>query len=284
MFVCLCLSVCSWWVRWVCLWVTSWTCIVAVSLSRWLSTTSTWCRRWPRPLSPTLCTLSSRHVSIVSLNFIVQCAWFQAACNPCTCHGCQCSAVLYLLLLRLRFGFCWPLCTFINYIYSLLNITSLRRQAATDSVLWVIDANPNWPVYADVFEHPLPRLASRRPISSDMTSVDTVMQWREDWSSASVVTHSIVANPTIWQSGFDIPRHTWSLIIVSGQVKAHVMLTCTNGDSRPVTFLWLWPVTDHEPHYRHMPINKIWRWTESTPRSRWWCSHMAGIYSLLLQI
>jgi len=30
-------------------------------------------------------------------NFTVQCAWFQAACNPCSCHGCQCSAVLHLL-------------------------------------------------------------------------------------------------------------------------------------------------------------------------------------------
>ena len=49
--------------------------------------------------------------------------------------------------------------------------------------------------------------------------------------------------------------------------------------SRPITFLWLWPATDHEPHCRHMAINKIWRWTESTPRSGWWCSHMAGIYS-----
>jgi len=28
-----------------------------------------------------------------------------------------------------------------------------------------------------------------------------------------------------------------------------------------------------------VPINKIWRWAESTPRSRRWCSHMAGIYS-----
>jgi len=37
--------------------------------------------------------------------------------------------------------------------------------------------------------------------------------------------------------------------------------------------------TDHEPHCRHVPIYKIWRWTESTPRSGWWCSHMAGIYS-----
>ena len=44
--------------------------------------------------------------------------------------------------------------------------------------------------------------------------------------------------------------------------------------SHPITFLWLWPATDHEPHCRHMPINNIWRRTESTPRSRWWRSHM----------
>ena len=72
--------------------------------------------------------------------------------------------------------------------------------------------------------------------------------------------------------------------------KATVSLTKTGYDrpmqcqlvqmrSRPITFLWLWPATDHEPHCRHVPINKIWRWTESTPRSRWRRSHMAGIYS-----
>ena len=49
--------------------------------------------------------------------------------------------------------------------------------------------------------------------------------------------------------------------------------------SRPITFLWLWPATDHEPHCRHVPINKISRWTESTPQSGWWCSHTAGICS-----
>ena len=59
--------------------------------------------------------------------------------------------------------------------------------------------------------HP-PRLASRRPIWSDMTPVDTVTQWREDWSSASVVNHTIVTDPTIRQPGFDLPRHTWFLL------------------------------------------------------------------------
>ena len=51
----------------------------------------------------------------------------------------------------------------------------LRRKAATDNMLQIIEAAPNWPVYTDVFEHPPPRLASRHPIWSEMTSVDTIM-------------------------------------------------------------------------------------------------------------
>ena len=39
----------------------------------------------------------------------------------------------------------------------------------------------------------------------------TIKQWREDWSSASVVNHTTVSDPTIWQPGFDLPHHTWSL-------------------------------------------------------------------------
>jgi len=58
-------------------------------------------------------------------------------------------------------------------------------------------------LYADVIEQ----------ISSDVTSVDTVTQWREDWSSASVVSHTVV---TYWshypKPGFDLPRYTWSLM------------------------------------------------------------------------
>ena len=38
------------------------------------------------------------------------------------------------------------------------------------------------------------------------------MQWTEDWSSASVVNHTIVTDPTIRQPGFDLPRHTRSLL------------------------------------------------------------------------
>ena len=34
--------------------------------------------------------------------------------------------------------------------------------------------------------------------------VDTITQWRGDWSSASVVNHTIVTDPTIQQPGFDL--------------------------------------------------------------------------------
>jgi len=67
-------------------------------------------------------------------------------------------------------------------------------------------------VYAGVFKHPPPRLASRHPLWSDMTSVLTITQLREDWSSASVVNNTIVTDPTIRQPSFDLPGHTWSLL------------------------------------------------------------------------
>jgi len=72
----------------------------------------------------------------------------------------------------------------------------LRRKAAADNVLQINEAHPNWPVYADVFEHPPPRLASQRPIWSDITSVDSITLWREDWSSASVVNQTLLL-PTL---------------------------------------------------------------------------------------
>jgi len=55
-------------------------------------------------------------------------------------------------------------------------------------------------------------IASRCPVWSDMTSVSTSTEWREDWSLATVVNHTVVTNPTIWQPDFDLPHHTWSLM------------------------------------------------------------------------
>jgi len=46
-------------------------------------------------------------------------------------------------------------------------------------MLQVSKAHLNWPVYADVFEHPSPRLTSQRPIWPDTTPVDATAQWRK---------------------------------------------------------------------------------------------------------
>ena len=50
-----------------------------------------------------------------------------------------------------------------------------NRKAATDNLLQIIEVHPNWPVFADIFQHPPPC-----PIWSDTTSVNTITQWRED--------------------------------------------------------------------------------------------------------
>jgi len=82
----------------------------------------------------------------------------------------------------------------------------------SDKLLSNVEAHPNWPLYDDVFNHPTPRLKSRRPIWSDMIPVDISQQWREDWLSAFVVNHAVVADPTIRQPGFDLPRRSWSML------------------------------------------------------------------------
>jgi len=78
----------------------------------------------------------------------------------------------------------------VSWLLVLSNVAqlSLRRKAASDKMLQIIEALPNWTVYADVFEHPPSQLASQRPIWSDMTYVDTTVQWREDWQLLSSAT------------------------------------------------------------------------------------------------
>ena len=51
-------------------------------------------------------------------------------------------------------------------------------------------------------------------------------QWREDWSPASVVNHTIVTDRTMRQPGFHLPRHTWSLMnrFRTGQRPCHTKL------------------------------------------------------------
>ena len=49
-------------------------------------------------------------------------------------------------------------------------------------------------------------------MASILLSVNISLQWREDCLSASLVNHGIETDATIWQSCFDLPRHTCSLL------------------------------------------------------------------------
>ena len=106
-----------------------------------------------------------------------------------------------------------------------------------------------------------PRLASRCPIWSDVTPVNTTAQWRDDWQSASVVNYTIVTDPTIWQPGIDLPRQSWSL------------LNCFRTGQGPCR------ANFHKWGLAKSPTCDV-RWQTTTALRSWsWHSQVAGGYS-----
>jgi len=136
---------------------------------------------------------------------------------------------------RLTSGCLQP--TQLSWLPVLSNVApfSLRRKAATDSMLQIIEAHLNWPAYADVFEHPPPQLASWCPVWSDMMSVDTLMQWidRRRVLSTALLLPTLLSNSQ-FSISFVIHGLWWT---VSRQVKAHVVLTVIVANDRPWTTL-----------------------------------------------
>jgi len=61
----------------------------------------------------------------------------------------------------------------------------------------------------DVLHPPQRRLTSHTPLLSDMEPVDIISQWRDDWSSASVVNCDLVQDTTICPPGFSLPMKQW---------------------------------------------------------------------------
>jgi len=127
------------------------------------------------------------------------------------------------------------------------------RYSIDSNMLHIIKVQPNWHVYADVIEPARPLLASRRPMWPDMTSVNTVTQWREDWSSASVLNHTIVTDPTVRQPGFHLPCHTWSLMnrFQTGQDPCRANLHKWGLAQSPSCDC------GQQPHCRHVPVDRI---------------------------
>jgi len=55
-------------------------------------------------------------------------------------------------------------------------------------------------------------LPSHRPLWTDIYPTNIISQWQDEWKSALVVNSSLVDDPTIWQSGFDLCRCHWALL------------------------------------------------------------------------
>ena len=107
----------------------------------------------------------SLHFSVMTTELVLA----ELLCCDCECVFCN-SLVFYVSAFYLIL---WAV---VSAGYPALLSCSYFEQINDDDDDEFVEVHPHWPVYADIFEHPPPRLASRRPIWSDMTAVDTTRQ------------------------------------------------------------------------------------------------------------
>jgi hypothetical protein len=87
----------------------------------------------------------------------------------------------------------------------------LRRQEATARLLAKVQLNDSLPLNTDIALHPTVRLPSRRPVWLNSPVVMTANSaWSSEWSATDVVNHSLVSVPSVWPSGFSLPRRLWT--------------------------------------------------------------------------
>ena len=139
-------------------------------------------------------------------NFMVQCAWFQAACNPRSSHGCQCSSMFHVLLyvaerqLTIRLKSSNPIQIGLCVLMSLsIHLHGLHVDAQCGQTWHLSTQLRSW------------ERTGRGLLWSTTLLLPTLL-------SDSQVSISLVIRGLWWT--------------VSEQVKAHVVLTCTNGVSR----------------------------------------------------
>ncbi len=90
----------------------------------------------------------------------------------------------------------------------------LRRQEATAKLLTKVYANDKLPLNLDITLHPAARLSSRKPVWLDSPPEDMTANsaWSDEWAATDVVNHSLVAEPSVYPPGFDLPRRHWSML------------------------------------------------------------------------
>ena len=90
----------------------------------------------------------------------------------------------------------------------------LRRQEATARLISKVRANDTLPLHADIEAHPAVRLESRWPVWRDQPpeGMTAITAWRAEWTATDVANHFLVAEPSVWPPGADLPRQSWSLL------------------------------------------------------------------------
>ena len=163
---------------------------------------------------------------------------------------CNLSMMCLLLLLTINqvyiSGCLQP--TQLSWLPVLSNVAppSLRRKAATN-VLHIIEADPNWSVYANVFLASTSTACISTPNMTFCPSTklhsgertgrrfmcSTTHYCNRPYYSSAMVSISLVIHVLCWT--------------VSGHVKANMSCKHAQMGSHPITFLWLSPASDHEP-------------------------------------
>ena len=135
------------------------------------------------------------------------------------------------------------MCGNFSHTFNTLIINDLHSPSKLACVCWCLWAPTSTACIST------PNMVTRHP--------STQLHNGEDWSSASVVNHTIVTDPTIWQPGFDLPYHSWSLVnrFQTGQAPCHTNLHKMG--SCPITFLCLWPATDMNHMVNTCPLTKF---------------------------
>ena len=157
----------------------------------------------------------------------MQCAWFQAACNPRSSHGWQCSAMLHLLLyvVKRQLTICFKLSKPIQIglcMLMCLSITGLHLDAQ----------------YGQTWH------------------VDTITQWRQDWSLASVVNHIIITDPNYPTARFQLG------MLIPGKSLSRDESRNSRVSTETLDFAWVRTFT--------LSLIHIWRCRRLlTCRSRW---------------
>jgi len=89
---------------------------------------------------------------------------------------------------------------------------AVRRTELSANFIHNFQRKPHVPVHQDIFNHPVSRLPSCRPIWSIDTSSSTADLWRAAWETDLPANSEIIDEPTIPVPGANLPRWEWCIL------------------------------------------------------------------------